>query len=145
MLINEPNLMRADPILEMIATINGRSAKTKKLRTGVYEIGHFGSSNFMCDYDHYPIVTVDSFGVCDSVEQLLESCPELEAPGRDFVVTVTPVRKADQPAKDGWRWHKWGEYIGTQNTQCEYIYDEPHIEEVLCFHIYERKIKIVTR
>jgi hypothetical protein len=138
MLIQEPSMAHTDPILAMIAGINGRSGKTKELRHGVYEIGHFGSSGFLRGYEHYPETTVGPYGVCDSVEQLLAACPELEAPGREFVVTVTTIRKADEPADGGWRWHKWGEYIGTQNPQCEYIHDEPNIEEVLCFHIYER-------
>ena len=121
MLINEPSLMRA-----------------KELRQGVYEIGHFGGTNFMRGYEQYPETTVGPYGVCDSVEQLLAACPELEDRGREFVVTVTPVCKDDEPDYGGWRWHKWGKYIGTQNPQCEYIRDEPSIDEVLCFHIYER-------
>ena len=138
MLINEPNVMCADPILEIVAALSGRITKPKKLRDGVYEIGHFGSSQFMIGYKEYPETTVGAYGVCDSVEQLLSACPELEAPGREFVVTVTTIRKEDQPDSGGWRWHKWGEYIGTQNPQREYIRDEPIISKVLCFHIYER-------
>lgn len=138
MLISEPSMMHTDPILAMIAAINGRSGNTKEVRPGVYEIGHFGSSGFLREYDHYPETSVGPYGVCDSVEQLLTACPELEAAGREFVVTVTPIRKVDEPADGGWRWHKWGKYIGTQNPQCEYIHDEPNIDGVLCFHIYER-------
>lgn len=130
--------MRTDPILEMVARINGRSGNAREIRQGIYEIGHFGGSDFLRGYERYPKTTVGPYGVCDSVEQLLAACPELEAHGREFVVTVTTIRKADEPADGGWRWHKWGEYIGTQNPQCEYIHDEPSIEQVLCFHIYER-------
>jgi hypothetical protein len=40
-----------------------------------------------------------------------------------------------------WRWHKWGEYIGTKNPQHEYLYDEDEsIQEVFCYHIYKRKV-----
>lgn len=139
MLVNEPSIMHVDPILGMIASINGRSSTTKELRQGVYEIGHFGSSCFLRDYEHYSVLTINPYGVCDSIEQLLTACPELEASERAFVVTVTPIRKDAQPANGGWRWHKWGPYIGTQNPQREYIHDEPEIEEVLCYHIYEKK------
>ena len=138
MLISERAVMLRHPILTIVAESNGRSGNTEELRTGVYEIGHFGSSNFMSDYESYPETTVGPYGVCDTVEQLLAACPELEAPGREFVVTVTTIRKANEPSSGGWRWHKWGEYIGTQEPQCEYIHDEPNIEEVLVFHIYER-------
>jgi len=91
----------------------------------------------MSGYEHYTD-GIDAYGVCDSVEQLLAACPELEAPGRRFVVTVTPVKRANQPADGGWRWHKWGDYIGTQNPQHEYLYDDVHIDMVLCYHIFEK-------
>ena len=123
----------------MIAFINGNSVKAKALQTGVYQIGHFGSSDFLRGYNEYPDLTIGPYGVCDSVEQLLKACPELEADkDRRFVITVTPVTRAQQPDSGGWRWHKWGDYIGTQNPQHEYLYDEKHIEEVLVYHIYER-------
>ena len=140
MLIHEPAVLAAgsDPIFAMLAAISGRSGDKRELRPGVYQIGHFGSSHFLSNYERYPNTSVGSYGVCDSLENLLEKCPELEAPGREFVVTLTPIRKADEPANGGWRWHKWGEYIGAQEPQCEYIHDEPVIEQVFCFHIYER-------
>lgn len=31
----------------------------------------------------------------------------------------------------------WGAYIGNQNPQHEYIYDDKHIDKVYCYHIYE--------
>lgn len=43
----------------------------------------------------------------------------------------------------GWRWHKWGQYIGKHNIQCEYLDDEDlsdiNQDYILCFHIYEFK------
>lgn len=54
---------------------------------------------------------------------------------------LTPVRKADQTHDGGWRWNKWwGPYIGSQRPQFEYLYDEPEIDEVFCYHIYEKKL-----
>lgn len=44
----------------------------------------------------------------------------------------------------GWRWHKWGTYIGTLDPQCEYLDDEDFGEDfkyVLCFHLYHVKEK----
>lgn len=57
---------------------------------------------------------------------------------RRFVVAFTRVRREDQPADGGWRWHKWGQYIGKHEPRCEYLYDEDGIDEVYCFHVYER-------
>lgn len=138
MLIQEASVLKEDPILAIIATINGRSPKVKEVQPGIYEVGHFGGGTFLREFDQYPETCVGSYGVCDNIEQLLAACPELEAPGREFVVTITTIRKSEEPEEGGWRWHKWGEYIGNQNPQCEYLYDETNIDEVLCFHIYEK-------
>lgn len=77
-----------------------------------------------------------SFGVCDTPEQLL-SMYDFDADPRRFFITFTEMRKDEQSDWGGWRWHKWGEYLGTQDPQCEYLYDEPVIESVYVFHIYE--------
>lgn len=76
------------------------------------------------------------YGVCDSVSQLLEYY-DFEADPRKFSIAFTPVVKSQEPPRDGWRWHKWGPYIGTQTPRCEYIYDEPEINQVYLYHIYE--------
>ena len=83
------------------------------------------------------------YGVCDGIENLLEVIPELTSTSwcfaeREFVVLLHKIAKNDQPSEGGWRWHKWGDYIGTQTPTTEYIYDEPEIEVVYCYHIYEK-------
>ena len=91
------------------------------------------------DWEQYPeLGEFNCYGVCDDYRQVLGQCPELEATGREFAITVTPVVKANQAESGGWRWHKWGPYIGTQTPTTEYLYDEPEIEKVYCYHIYER-------
>lgn len=87
------------------------------------------------------------YGLCDTPEQVLEHpkySEVLNDPTRKFTVFLTLVRKEDQPEYYGFRWTKWGEYIGTQNPQCEYLYNETEIEEVLVFHILEHKQDQVT-
>lgn len=135
-----------NPIAVVIAQLNGNDAGCIEHRPGIYEVGHFGSSADLPSFDHYPDFSADdgnyrgSYGVCDDVANLLAVYPELEAPGREFVVRMTPILKANQESSGGWRWHKWGEYIGHQSPSgCEYLYDEPTIEKVYCFSIYERK------
>jgi hypothetical protein len=78
------------------------------------------------------------YGVCDRIDNLLEFIPELTSTEREFVVLLHKITKSDQPNEGGWRWHKWGDYIGTQTPTTEYIYDEPEIEVVYCYHIYEK-------
>lgn len=144
-LIASNEFKRVDPILAMIAMVDGNSMGCIEHRPGIYEVGHFGSSATLSDFEQYPEFAPrhegdyrGSYGVCDDVANLLAVYPELEAPGREFVVRLTPIVKAKEPANGGWRWHKWGEYIGAQDPQCEYIHDEPVIEKVYCFGIYER-------
>ncbi|MHA1169977.1 MAG: hypothetical protein ACTSRU_19285 [Candidatus Hodarchaeales archaeon] len=79
----------------------------------------------------------DNYGVCDNIDQILKRYPELEQPDRYFMVTLKEIRREDQPDRGGWRWHKWGEYIGDQKSEHEYLYDE-EIDSVICFHIYEQ-------
>lgn len=108
------------------------------LETGCYLIGHFGYSHFLSDYERYPKLSIDPCGVCDSLEQLKAKCPELDNSERKFVVTLTKVRKGDQPSEGGWRWCKWGKYIGDHEIKYEYLADEKGIEKVFCYHIYEK-------
>ena len=79
----------------------------------------------------------DNYGVCDDYQQVLEHYPELNNEKKKFVLSLCKISKNEQPESGGWRWHKWGEYIDNQNSHCEYIYDEPEIEEVYIYHIYE--------
>lgn len=85
------------------------------------------------------------YGVADSVDQIKEYFKEeIEDPNRKFFITMTPVfqDKENKGKFGGWRWHKWGEYIGELNPQCEYLDDEDFgddFEYVICFHLYEVK------
>ena len=81
---------------------------------------------------------LSNYGVADDVGQVLAYYSRQVAdPERWFVIGMMPVRKADQPPDRGWRWHKWGEYIGNHDITQEYLYDEPVVEQIYCFHIVE--------
>lgn len=78
-----------------------------------------------------------SYGVADNIEQVKERYSNvISNPDVQVCIALMPIFKSHEPEDGGWRWHKWGEYIGTQNPQCEYLYDEPDIDVVLCFHVY---------
>lgn len=77
------------------------------------------------------------YGVCDSPEQVVERFPQLVADERPLLVYFTEVRREDQSPEGGWRWHKWGVYIGEREPTTEYLYDEPEIESVYVFHIVQ--------
>lgn len=79
-----------------------------------------------------------AYGVCDNFEQIIEKNKWLENDKKNkYVIILWKVSKDTQPKDGGWRWHKWGEYIGTQESQCDYIADEPNIDFVYCYHIYK--------
>jgi len=80
--------------------------------------------------------TPDDFGVCDSYDQVLARWPSLETDPRHFQIWLTEVRREDQSEHGGWRWHKWGPYLGTYEIKHEYLYDED-IERVFPFSIIE--------
>ena len=144
MLIDEEQviIISADPILSLIATINGNDSEVKHIDIGLYRVGHFGCSNFLPGYDEYDtqLPNVPSYGVCDYPEQVLDKFPELRTSKNEYVITFTMVSKALEPAEGGWRWHKWGSYIGDRAPQCEYLYDEPEIDIIYVYRIYRRLV-----
>lgn len=81
------------------------------------------------------------YGVCDNYQQILERIPSIDyiinSKKDKFCIVLNKIVKADQPAEGGWRWHKWGKYIGDKHPKYEYIYDEDDsIEYVYLFTIY---------
>jgi hypothetical protein len=130
---------------KIAAMVNTKNTGFKRLEKGIYEIGHFSLNHcLIVKYESYPNIEdlsdnvyFGEFGVCDNYKQILEQCPGLITSDRKFIISVTPILKKEQSDWGGWRWHKWGEYIGNQKPTTEYIYDEPEIEKVYVYHIYE--------
>jgi hypothetical protein len=134
------------------------------IETGVYRCGcdhNFKLKEFSEKFDdsHYSMIRVwytlsngeriplegdIPYGVADNIEQIKERYKEwLDDPDTKWVITITKVYQ-DKNYKGkggGWRWHKWGEYIGTLEPQCEYLDDEDFGDDwqgyVLCYHIYK--------
>lgn len=82
-----------------------------------------------------------SYGVVDSIEQIQEIYKALiDDPNRKFYCQIVWVDKAEETSQDGWRWHKWGPYLGDLKPQHEYLYDEDDsIKGVLTFSFIEIK------
>ena len=147
MLINEPRVLNFanNPLLEILASMG--EGEQKHLDTGIYEVNHFGCSPFIDGYKNWPdeeLVNKDgdwfgNYGVCDNYQQILDQCPMLKESDRQFFITIKSVKKSEQSDCGGWRWHKWGQYIGTHKITTEYLYDEPIVEEVFVYHIYEKE------
>ena len=79
------------------------------------------------------------YGVADSLEQIIDfyNTNEEEFFKGNHVISTFEVHKNPEYSYSGWRWHKWGPYIGTQKPCCEYLNNEPEIEKVVCFSIYK--------
>ena len=101
-----------------------------------------------------------SYGVCDSIEQFknyefedyvsYEDDDDYSTTGfklydllndseDGFAVFFYKIEK--EPGEGGWRWHKWGPYIGKHDVQHEYLADEDLSdigqEFVYVFHLYQ--------
>jgi len=133
-----------DYIHDQILSMIGQGGSNVAVQKGIYMSPSFSFGNqikekkngypeFDDNYEYSP------YGVCDNVEQVLERYKQwLDLPDRKFCISFTKVSKSEQSESGGWRWHKWGEYIGVKNPQMEYLYDESDdIQEVYCYHIYE--------
>lgn len=115
---------------------------------GILMISHYSLGHYLHTKDEFPKLQeyskqddqyMQSYGVCDDIDQWKDYYSKLiDDENRKFCVSFTAIHKKNEPERDGWRWHKWGAYIGNKNPQHEYIYDEDHdIETVYVYHIYE--------
>lgn len=152
----------------ILSAIAGGDPGAKRLQRGIYQISHFSFEHMLPEVLHFPddvgkrsgywltypnlgepydlgdrmptFYDFEPFGVCDSPEQFLEHDigKWIVASEKKYVVSFTKITKAEQPKEGGWRWHKWGPYIGKREPECEYIHDEgDEIQEVYCYHVYE--------
>lgn len=94
-------------------------------------------------YKIFPNYEKITYGVADNVEQIKEYYKEEISDENDkYVIALTPVwqEREKRGTRFGWRWHKWGKYIGKLNPQCEYLDDEDFgddFEYVLVFILYK--------
>ena len=134
-------LVSMDPMFWALAELTGQTEPTERLRTGVYTgaINMHHLTGHLTYEEEYPEVgDIPEYGVCDSPDQLLALFGEvLEADPRPLFIRLSRIAKEDQPEEGGWRWHKWGPYVGDKEPECEYLYDEgPDITEVWAYHIH---------
>ena len=129
-----------------ILSLIGQGGKSEEVETGIFMSPSFSFGNTIGNKkeDYFSFESPDEqiwlgpYGVCDTIEQVKEKYAKwLNDEKLNFCISFTKVTKAEQPSDGGWRWHKWGDYIGTKNPQHEYLYDEDDdIQEVFVYHIY---------
>lgn len=127
-----------------VIDLNGTSRSPSFTRRGNIYIGHavgdfvnahtdFTEEEF--DYSFSMPEGVENYGVADSLEQIEQHIIPLVADTRRWLVYASEVCRDTEEPYSGWRWHKWGRYIGEKTPRCEYLNDEPEIERVWCFHV----------
>ena len=98
--------------------------------------------------DRYKIFTnyeKITYGVADNIKQIKEYYKEeVVDTEKKYCLALTPVwqEKENKGKGGGWRWHKWGGYIGKLNPQCEYLDDEDFWDDfqyVLTFTLFTVK------
>lgn len=96
----------------------------------IAEIFSDDGNKFYCSYP---------YGVCDNYQQILERdnrVKNLIKLPEEFIIVLCEIKKEDQPEDGGWRWCKWGEYIGNFEPTEEYLYDEEEISSVYVYNVY---------
>lgn len=127
---------------------------------GIFVSGNFNLNHYLtdewedfCDFNFYKNLEemnaafrndepfLCTYGVCDSPEQFLQTPlgKFIQEDSREYCVLMVGLLKSEMDPVGGWRWHKWGPYIGLQEPTTEYLYDEPVIEEVYVFQICRKK------
>lgn len=127
----------------ILGVIGGRgSLIPERLDEGMYLCGHWSIDQLGVPIrkrwreKEVTFLDFEEYGVCDTPEQAVEHL-KLRERAEPYFITFVKIERATQPSDGGWRWHKWGSYIGTKEPQREYLHDEPEIEAVYTFHVYE--------
>lgn len=125
-------------VLSLIS--NGRPIIPKRISRGLYLSSHWsinqlgvGLKDPFDDNLHDKVKTTHL--VCDEPQQAVDflKLDEIDVP---VFAAFVEVRRNEQPANGGWRWHKWGEYIGKHKPEHEYLYDEAGIDRVYTCSVY---------
>ena len=121
----------------------------EKLGEGIYEFWESSSPNYIdelikfYEISNFWDIVNPCYGICDNFQQILErdsTAKELiSRKDKTFILVLCEVRRVDQPEDGGWRWHKWGDYIGDYKQTSEYLYDEVEIDKVYTYHFLEVK------
>ena len=125
---------RANVELHGFYVCSCNSSYALKNITNYRAVENFKSPIYWCDYG----VADNASQVLDYYEHLLKEHGDYMN-DRKFIIQMTPIFRENQPECGGWRWHKWGMYIGEFEPKRKYLYDEQGIDYVWVFNILEVK------
>lgn len=145
-----------DPFIHVMRTVFADDVPTTRVHRGVYEAhinfdkeiedlivedypGFYHESPEWDRWHEYTGNPAASFGVVDHWSQL--PLAALDADPRNLLVYLGRHRRVDQSPDGGWRWHKWGPYLGVHSpetsTEYEYLYDAIDVVEVWTYRVVE--------
>jgi hypothetical protein len=129
-MLKTPTRLYKDPIMDIMS--GGKEPINRG--EGLIEIFHFASDIMLYGQNgdwKFKVEGISKYGVCDSIEQFIGKFKDLlEKEPRNLAVFFTHIAKDPENAGNGggWRWHKWGEYVGEGEPTTEYLDDEPEFE-----------------
>jgi len=68
-------------------------------------------------------ISIHAYGMCDNSEQIMN--------------ILGKVFREHEPERDGFRFEKWGPYVGTRKLTRDYLYQCTDIEYICVWHIYQ--------
>jgi hypothetical protein len=148
MLKDKPDFPKNSPLLNVLA-FGDNPKKPERLEDGAWVTDTFNSNLLIYgDSRHdslsleYPeFEEINCYGVCDTPQQFLEDYGKIiKEDERTFMVTFAKVDKYPENKGNGggWRWHKWGPYVGHGQPTTEYLDDESLFDDgIYVYHIYQ--------
>lgn len=138
-------VIQQDPGIMAIMDAIGQGGIPIEVETGIYLTNSFSLGNDIrnLENEYFSFESDEEYlgpyGVADSIEQVKNKYAKwLNDPELNFCISFTEIKKSEQEPEGGWRWHKWGEYIGNKDPQHEYLYDEgDDIQSVFVYHVYQ--------
>ncbi len=142
----DPKFSHNNPIIGIVAAMHGGPVIPERINKGMYIAGHWNVGDMTVNIrDRWKEkdwvthdISVPESGVCDSPEQLMKKV-DFESIPEPVFISFVRISRDEQPLQGGWRWHKWGEYIGDHEPMHEYLHDERDIFEVYTFSVHELK------
>ena len=85
-------------------------------------------------YQHNDETNIDKYFEGEDLVQFIDA---MEKENRDygFVLLLTPIVNEHNGEWGGWRWHKWGKYIGHHKIKHEYLNDEEGVDFVFTWEL----------
>lgn len=153
MALTTPRKGRPDPLGKILGLAFGGGDTIVDERSGYLTIPHWnpemdgwliGDSYDFNAWRQLDVLKVPPMGVCDSIDQFDAKYGEALRADEllDWCVFFTHVAKDPSNAGKGggWRWHKWGQYVGEGEPKQEYLDDEDGFDDgVYTFHVYRTR------